>query len=213
MAGKNTAKNGPHASGGGWVAHHPLKISSEVAKELSGALGRPLVDKEVSAIERGLAIQLSIKASHDDKVSWQSVKRTLKYIADCAADDVHEAYRNCDTATGAEIDCALSVVGIHESSAATAAAIQCAAREALNSIMARDPVQDANARGYQAGFARWCIRVWKAHGGTQMTVWHKREKDGSHSHLVNWAVALFSVIERRDFDPKKAADLLRAAQE
>lgn len=210
MAGKNTAKSGPHPSGGGWLADHCVKLSSEVVAALSDALGRQLDDNEVLHIERGLAIQLSFKASHAEKVSRQSVKRTLEYIAGCAEKDVHDAYRVCDTTTGVEIDCALSAAGIHESSAASPAAIQSAAKAALVSLGSLEPQGGAPAKGYHQMLVEWCVRLWKYYGQTKCAVWFKDES-GECSPLLTWTLTLFSTIENRSFDRRKAERLLVAA--
>ncbi len=210
MTGKNTAKNGLHPSGGGWVSGRAIQIGQKCATTLSGALGRELTTQEVMEIEHGLAIQWTLKASHDDKVSRQSVKTTLKYIADCAEDDVHEAYQNCDTTTGAEIGCALSAAGIYESSAASPAAIQSAAKAALLSVMSLESKGGAPAKGYQQMLAEWWIRSWKYYGQTNCAVWFKDES-GDHSPLLTWTLTLFSTIEKRPFDRRKAERLLVAA--
>ena len=191
MPGKNTAKGPhPHPSGGGWAADCHIEISTKAAAALSSALGRDLSPAELADISRALKVQLIAKASHANKVSMQSVKRTLTDIAKCNPDEAREAYLDCDTTTSAEIDYAWHAAGNTALSDIPPDAIPGTAAAALVAVNAVSRAGGAPEKGYHKLLAECCVRLWRSYGGPSNAVWHKDES-GELSPLLAWTVTLF----------------------
>lgn len=198
---------------GGWEP--PVTLKNGARLGLERALGRELTPDEVAAIERDIAPIRHARTGFETATA-QSVKRTLGSIAKLPAEEARAAYRQIDSDTACRIDEAMCVhLGMSPDSLEwqnpSGENIAKAAKAALEN-MGKGKNDGAPRKQYQRDAARFAVSTWRKFGGKNMSVWRRTSTVRQYfSPLMQWARALFYIVDNRDPDPKQLEKLLNEA--
>lgn len=194
MRGKVTYRSGRHPSrAADWVGSPDL---GEEERELARVAAAP---PELRAlVHEGRYLR---RAHHADAVASRDVAATLSAMARIGDDAAAElALRNCDSMTAAAL-----ALPLHRASGGPAERLRAAAVAALSRWRGRKP-----RKGYQAVLAREILADWELRtGDATPPVWGDAVENCSP--VVAHAIEVFSWVEGRRFDVKKARVLLRGA--
>jgi hypothetical protein len=184
----------------------PSEINEATWKEAEAALGCVITEWWRDHIAHTLSFAIGFR---DDKpVSRQSIKRTLTAISKLSPEAAEEALEDCDVYTRALIR-ESQLMNMKTGGDVILLRPACDAAEiALNRFNEHTSKGGNPVHGHQILLAEWLVTWWHNLGGAPCKVW---ALEGRMSPIVRFAVALFSVVERRPFDPAKAAKLIRAA--
>jgi hypothetical protein len=184
----------------------PSEINEATWQEAEAALGYVITEQQREHIAHNLSFAISFRG--DKPVPRQSIKRTLAAISKLSPEAAEEALEDCDVYTRAfirESQC----MGIKTDGDVILLRPVCdAAVIALNRFNEHTSKGGNPEHGHQKLLAEWLVSWWHNLGGAPCEAW---ALEGRMTPIVRFAVALFSVVERRPFDPAKAAKLIRAA--
>jgi len=198
---------------GGWVL--PVTLQNDVRLRLEKSLERQLSSNEVATIEREIAFIQHMQTGFETATT-QSVKRTLGSIAKLPAAEARAAYRQIDSDTACRIDEAMCVhLGMSPDSLEwqnpSGENIAKAAKAALEN-MGKGKNGGAPLKQYQRDAARFAVSTWRKFGGKNMSVSRRTSTVPQYfSPLMQWARALFYIVDNRDPDPKQLEELLKEA--
>lgn len=205
MAGKVTYLH-PEACWGIASVEMPSEINEATWQEVEAALGCVITEQPRDHLAHTLSFAIGFR---DDKpVPSQSIKRTLAAISKLSPEAAEEALEDCDVYTRALIRESQLMNKKIGGDVILLRPVCDAAVIALNRLNTHTSKGGNPGHGYQKLLAEWIVTWWHNLGGAPCEAW---ALEGRMTPIVRFAVALFSVVERRPFDPAKAAKLIRAA--
>ena len=206
MPGKRTYLHGLHSTNQGELVED-LELTDEDFSPLEEAIGRTLTNEERNSIAENVSMCRHLRQSQLEVIDRQSLKATLSGISTSPAEEIIKRFNDCDYITRAEIDRGLYFLGVRrvqEFDNPTPELVRKAAAAALANLgVNRGGRPEA---GYQKLLAEYCVSSWYTYGGKDCAAW---AYEHNMAPIVGWSNKLFSLVEKRDFDPSKTAKLLR----
>jgi len=184
----------------------PSEINEATWQEAEAALGFVITEQWRERIAHTLSFAIGFR---DEKlVPRQSIKATLTGISKLSPEAAEEALKDCDVYTRALIS-ESQLMNMKTGGDVILLRPVCdAAVIALNRFNGHKSEGGNPGHGYQKLLAEWIVAWWHDLGGIPCKAWARA---GLMTPIVQFAVALFSVVERYPLDPAKAAKLIRAA--